>query len=117
MDVDEGEPNFEGKAAFTALENIVHKRKSKRKRSNEDFRQFPRYYRHMLTSQHTAGSGVDFDGDTVMGGVANQPAREGSLEVGEIAEVPPDTKYDMNVLSREPRTSEEKTTYAKHLLQ
>ena len=117
MDIDEGEPHFEGKAAMTALEKAVHKRRNKRKRSQEDIRQSPRYYRHLIASQPTAGSGVDGDGDAVMGGVADQPIREESLEAGEIAEVPPNTNYDMNVLSRVPRTPDEKTTYAKHLLQ
>jgi len=117
MDVDEGEPNFEGKAIMTALEKAVHKRRNKRKRSHEDIRLSPRYYRHMLAPQRTAGSGVDGDGDAVMGGTTNQPAREDSLEAGEIDEVPPTTNYDMDVLTREPKTSREKTAFAKHLLQ
>ncbi|KAF9645302.1 hypothetical protein BDM02DRAFT_598699 [Thelephora ganbajun] len=116
MNVDEGEPHFEGEAIFNALENAVQRRRNKRKRSNEDPRLSPRYYRHLLAPQHSAGSGVDNDGDAVMGGPTNQSIREESLEAGEIAEVPPCTDYDMKVLSREPRTSEEKTTFAKNLL-
>ena len=117
MDVDEGEPHFEGKTILTALEKAVQKRRNKRKRSHEDITQSPRYYRHLVTSPSTTGSRVDGDGDAVMGGMTNQPAREDSLEAGEIVEVPPCTTYDMNVLSHEPKTSEEKTTFAKHLLQ
>ena len=117
MDLDEGEPNFEGKAIMTALEKAVHKRRNKRKRSHEDVRMSPRYYRHVLASQCTTGSGVDGDGDAVMSGTTNQPAREDSLEAGEIDEVPPTTNYDMDVLKHEPKTSREKTAFAKHLLQ
>ena len=114
MDVDEGEPNFEGKATTSALEKAVHRRRNKRKRSNEDMRLNRHYYRHIL---RTPGSGVDGDGDAVMDGTTDQPAREEPLEAGEIDEVPPITKYDMDVLSREPKTSGEKTTFAMHLVQ
>jgi len=115
MDVDEREPNFEGKAIMTALEKAVHRRRNKRKRSHEDVKLAPRYYRHMLAPQRTAGSGVDGDGDAVMGGTTDQPAREDSLEAGEIDETPT-TNYDMEILKREPQTSREKIAYAKHLL-
>ena len=117
MSVDEGEPHFEGKAILTALENIVRKRRNKRKRSHEDIRLSPRYYRHLIALQRSAGSEVDGDGDAVMGGTTDKSARDDSLEAGEITEPPPCTNYNMNVLSRVPRTSEEKTTYAEHLLQ
>ena len=49
--------------------------------------------------------------------MTNQPAQEDSLEAGEIVEVPPYTTYDMNILSCELETFEEKTMLAKHLLQ
>lgn len=116
MDVDEGEPHFEGKAVLTALENAVQRRRNKRKRSHEDMKLSPRYYRHLLAPPLTARSGVDVDGDAAMDETPKEPAREGSLEAGEIDEVPPSTKYDMDVLSRTPRTSGEKTAFAKHLL-
>jgi len=116
MDVDEGEPHFEGKAILNALESVVHRRRNKRKRSHDDIRLSPRYYRHLLAPQRTAGSRVDGDGDAVMSGTKNQPICEEPLEAGEIVEVPPSSNYDMTVLSREPETSEEKTTFAKHLL-
>ena len=112
MDVDEGEPQFEGKAIFNALENVVNRRRNKRKRSHEDIRQSQRYYRHLLASGRTAGPAVDGDGDTVMSGATIQPGPEGFLEPGTF----PCVDYDMKVLSREPKTSEEKTTFAKHLL-
>ena len=117
MDVDEGEPNFEGKATLTALEKAVHKRRNKRKRSHEDMKLSPRYYRHVLSTHSTAGSGVDGDGDAVMGGTADQPNRGESLEAGEIDEAPTTNNYDISILSREPKTSGEKTAFAKHLLQ
>lgn len=115
MDVDEGDPQFEGKAILNALENVVHKRRNKRKRSHEDIRLSPRYYRH-LVPKSTAVSGVDGDGDAVMGGTADRSIPEDSPEPGEISEDPVCVSYDMDVLSREPRTSEEKTAFAKHLL-
>jgi len=116
MDVEEGEPHFEGKAIMDALGNAVHRRRNKRKRSHDDIRLSPRYYRHLFAPQHTAGSEVDGDGDAVMSGTANKPIREESLEAREIVEIPPSSNYDMTVLSREPGTSEEKTTFAKQLL-
>lgn len=116
MDVDEGEPQFEGKAILNALENVVHRRRSKRKRSHEDIGLSPRYYRHLRSPKRTGESGVDGDGDATMDGATNKSIPEGSLEPGEIAETPLFINYDMNVLSREPKTSEEKTTFAKHLL-
>jgi len=112
MDVEESEPQFEGKAIFNALENVVHRRRTKRKRSHEDISQSQRYYRHLLASKHSAEPVVDGDGDTAMGGATNQPVPEGFLEPGAL----PCVDYDMKVLSCEPKTSEEKTTFAKHLL-
>ena len=112
MDVDEGEPQFEGKAIFNALQNVVHRRRNKRKRSHEDIRQSPRYYRHLLASQRTAEPGVDGEGDTNMDGTTNQPISVGFVELGAF----PCVDYDMKVLSCEPKTSEEKTTFAKNLL-
>ena len=118
MDVDEGEPQFEGKAILNALEGVLHRRRSKRKRSHEDIGLSPRYYRHLLPPKRTTESGVDGDGDAMMDGATNKPTPEGSLEPGEITETETSLfiNYDMNVLSREPKTSEEKTTFAKHLL-
>ena len=116
MNVDEGEPHFEGKAILNALENAVHRRRNKRKRSHEDIRESPRYYRHLLTPQPTTGSRVDGDGDAVMGGTTDQSVGGDSLEDGEIVEAPPNSTYDMSVLSCEPKTSAEKTMFAKHLL-
>lgn len=116
MDVDKGEPHFEGKAILNALENVVQKRRNKRKRSHENIAEHPRYYRHLLAPQCDPSARVDGGGDTVMGGTAGRSTRAESLEVGEIVEVPPCADYDMNVLSCEPKTSEEKTMFAKHLL-
>ena len=115
MEVDEGEPQFEGKAIFNALENVVHRRR-KRKRSHEDITQSPRYYRHLLAYKRTTESVVDGDGDAMMGGTTNRSTPMGFLEPGEIIEAPPCSDYDVKVLSREPKTSEEKTTFAKNLL-
>lgn len=116
MDVDRTEPNFEGKAIFNALENAVQRRRNKRKRSLEDISQCPRYHRHFLDSQSNAQSRVDGDGDAVMGGTAERSTPEVPLEAGEIVEVLPCPEYDMNVLSCEPKTSEEKTMFAKNLV-
>ena len=113
MDIDGGEPHFEGKAIFNALEKIVQKRRNKRKRSQDDIGQFPRYYHNLPTH---APSGVDGDGDALMGNTTNRPARNESPEDGEIQEAPPCIEYDMKILSCEPKTSEEKTTFAKHLV-
>lgn len=108
MVVDEVEPQFEGKAILNALENVVNRRRNKRKRSHEDIRQSQRHYR----SKRTAEPAVDGDSDTGISGVTNQPVPEGFLEPGAF----PCIDYDMNVLSCEPKTPEEKTTFAKHLL-
>ena len=116
MDVDDGGSHFEGEAILNALENAVHRRRNKRKRSHEDIGLFPRYYRHLLAPQRTTGSGVDGDGDAVMSGTTNQTIHEETLEPGEIVEAPPGVSYDMNILSCEPRTSKDKTLFAKHLL-
>jgi hypothetical protein len=109
MVVDKEEPQFEGKAILNALENAVQRRRNKRKRSLEDVSQCPRYYRHLH-------SGVDGDGDAAMGSMTDRSIRDEALEAGEIVEMLPCIEYDMNVLSREPKTSEEQTKYAKHLL-
>ena len=77
-DVDEGKLHFKGKTISTALKKAVQKRRNKRKRSQEDITQSPRYCRHLVASPSTTGSRVDGDGDTVMGGMTNQPAREAS---------------------------------------
>ena len=71
MDIDKGEPHFEGKTILTALEKAVQKRRNKRKRSHEDITQSLRYYRHLVTSPSTTGSRVDGDGDAVMGGMSH----------------------------------------------
>jgi hypothetical protein len=114
MDVDKDEPHFEGRAILNALENVVQRRRNKRKRSHEDIRQFPRYYRHLADSQRDPSSRVDGDGDAEMGEITDRPARDEPLEAGEIIEDRP--PYDIEILSREPKTSEEKTQFAKHLL-
>ena len=116
MDVDEGEPHFEREPHFSALENAVHRQRNKRKRSHDDLKLSPEYYRHLLATQRPAESKVDGDGDAVMDGTTGETVRNGSLEAGEIDEAPPTTNYDMNVLSREPKTSAEKTSFAKHVL-
>lgn len=116
MDIDNGEPHFEGKAILNALENVVQRRRNKRKRSHESISQYPRYYRHLLAHQRETSSGVDCDGDAVMGETTNQSTRDESMEAGEVIEAPPVVEYDMNILSREPKTSEDKTMFAKHLL-
>ena len=116
MNVDKGEPHFEGKAILNALENVVQRRRNKRKRSHESISQYPRYYRHLLAPQSNTSPGVDGDGDALMGETTDRLIRDESLEAGEITEVPSCVEYDMNVLSCEPKTSEEKTVFAKHLL-
>ena len=116
MDVDPSEAHFEGKAILNALGNAVQRRRNKRKRGLEEINECPRYYRHLLASQDNAYTGSDGDGDAVMGDMPGSLTREESVEAGEIIEVPPCIDYDMSVLSREPKTSEEKTTFAKHLI-
>ena len=115
MDVDEGEPQFEGKAILNALENVVHRRRNKRKRSYDDIT-LSRYNRRQPATGCNAGATVDCDGDAVMSGTTKKPVPEGSMEPGEIVETPPCIDYDMKVLSCEPKTSDEKTLFAKHLL-
>ena len=116
MDVDGGEPHFENKSILNTMENLVQRRRNKRKRSQENIRQNPRYYRHLLAPQRDPSAGIDGDGDAVMGEIADRSTRDRSVEAGEIFEVLPCVEYDMNVLSCEPKTSEEKTKFAKHLL-
>lgn len=117
MDVERREEHFEGKAIMTALENVVRRRRNKRKRSHENINQFPRYYRHLLDPQRDPSSRVDGDSDAEMGEIADRSAGEEPLEAGEITEVVPcGNDYDIKFLSREPKTSEEKTKFAKHLL-
>lgn len=115
MDVDKGEQHFEGKAILNAIESAVQRRR-KRKRSHENISEYPRYYRHLLAPQRDQSSGVDGDGDAVMGDTQDRTIRGESLEAGEIIEPPPSVEYDMNILSREPKTSEEKINFARHLL-
>lgn len=116
MNVDVGEPQFEGKAILNALENAVHRRRNKRKRSHEDIAQSPRYNRHLLAPGCNAEPTLNGDGDAIMDRRAKKYAPEGSVEPGEISETPPCIDYDMKVLSHEPKTSDEKTLFAKHLL-
>ena len=71
MDIDKGEPHFEGKTILTALEKAIQKRRNKRKRSHEYITQSLRYCRHLVTSPSTTGSRVDGDGDAAMGGMTN----------------------------------------------
>jgi len=116
MDVDEDSPQFEGKAILNALENAVRRRRNKRKRSHEDIRLSPRYYRHLLAPGPSAEPGVDGDGDAVMGEMTNRHVSGEPPEPGEIIEASPCINYNMKVLSHEPKTYEEKTMFAKHLL-
>lgn len=116
MNVDVGEPQFEGKGILNALENAVHRRRNKRKRSLEDITQSPRYNRHLFAAGCNARSTVGGDDDAIMDETMKKCAPEGSVEPGEISETPPCIDYDMKVLSHEPKTSDEKTLFAKHLL-
>lgn len=113
---DEAEPDFEGKKILDALEQVVRRRRNKQKRSLEDIGQRTRHCCHLLESQSNVQSGTDGDGDAVMGGTVERPTHEDSLEAREIIEVLSGPEYDMNVLSQEPKTSEEKATFAKNLV-
>lgn len=114
MDVDKAEPYFEGKAILDALGNAVQRRRNKRKRSHGEL--CPRYDRDLLAQQNNPQPGTDGDGDAVMDNAADRCPREESLEVGEIVEALPCIEYSMSILSNEPKTSEEKTAFARHLV-
>ena len=116
MDVDKGEPHFEGKAILNALENTVQRRRNKRKRSLEALSQCPRYNRHLIDSQLNQQAGTDGDGDATMGDTIGRSSRGEPLEPGEIVQMLPCIEYDMNILSHKPKTSEETTEFAKNLV-